>query len=61
MGLPDVLALELAEGLARCAGAGWDVELAYTKAPGDTSHGKQRILKAEEISPGKLILTVAGE
>jgi len=58
---PDVLALELEEAMARCVRAGWDVKVIYTKAPGDMSQGRPRVLRFREVFPGKGVLTVARE
>lgn len=58
---PNVLALILDEALARCADAGWDVEVVYTRAPGDAPQGKARVIRFKEVSLGKGVLTVARE
>ncbi len=58
---PDVLALTLDEAIVHCNEIGWDVKIIYTKAPGDQSQGRPRVLRFLQTSPGRGVLTVARE
>lgn len=61
MDVPDVLAMELSFALARCAAAGWEVEIRETAPPAGKPSGTFRVVRFEITDDRRGVLTVARE
>lgn len=63
MKLPDVLAMKLDDALNQYHDydAGLEIKIKFTRAPGNKSQSRLRVLRIQEAINGSIVLTVAPE